>query len=98
MAPHANAVLDMMSHARAIANTTLWPTLAANAFNDNITKMNNGDLSAKAHVARAVGETHIFFTPSRCFFPRCTRRAAYHTERCSARSSGRQRWDPLPNR
>jgi len=46
-APHANAVVDMMSRARPIAKTYLWRTLATNAFNENITKMNNGDLSAK---------------------------------------------------
>jgi len=46
-APHANAVVDMMSRARPIAKTYLWRTLAANAFNENITKLNNGDLSAK---------------------------------------------------
>jgi multiple sugar transport system substrate-binding protein len=46
-APHANAVVDMMSHARPIAKTFLWRTLATNAFNDNINKMNNGDLSAR---------------------------------------------------
>ncbi len=45
--PHAGAVLDMMSRSKPIAKTNLWRTLATNAFNDNITKMNNGDLSAK---------------------------------------------------
>lgn len=47
-APHATAVVqDSMSHARPIAKTYLWRTLATNAFNDNITKMNNGDLTAR---------------------------------------------------
>ena len=45
-APHASAVIEMMNHARPIAKSYLWRTLATNAFNDNITKMNNGDLSA----------------------------------------------------
>ena len=46
-AAHANVAVDMMNgHARPIAKTTLWRPLATNAYNDNITKMNNGDLSA----------------------------------------------------
>ena len=47
-APHANeVVIDLMNHARPIAKTYTWRTLATNAFNDNITKMNNGDISAR---------------------------------------------------
>lgn len=47
-APHATAVVqESMSHARPIAKTYLWRTLATNALNDNITKLNNGDLSAR---------------------------------------------------
>jgi multiple sugar transport system substrate-binding protein len=47
-APHATAaVQESMSHARPIAKTYLWRTLATNALNANITKMNDGALSAK---------------------------------------------------
>jgi ABC-type glycerol-3-phosphate transport system substrate-binding protein len=46
-APHANAVIEMMSRARPIAKTNLWRTLATNAFNSNINLMNNGDLTAR---------------------------------------------------
>jgi multiple sugar transport system substrate-binding protein len=45
--PHAGVVVEMLGKARPIAKTNLWRTLATNAFNENITKMNNGDLSAR---------------------------------------------------
>jgi multiple sugar transport system substrate-binding protein len=52
-APHATGVvLELMRHARPIARTYTWRTLATNALNDNITKMNNGDLTAREACAQ----------------------------------------------
>ena len=45
--PHVNVVVDMLVRARPIARTNLWRPLATNAFNPYITKMNNGEVTAK---------------------------------------------------
>lgn len=44
--PHVSVVVEMLGKARAIARTNLWRTLATNAFNQNITRMNSGEISA----------------------------------------------------